>query len=710
MLHRVTLSLLVSVLLLGANLSAQTTSTLSAETGNNTSAANSFGGQSNGNAAAGNVSKIATRSMLYPGATTKVYAHLLPWFCTAGSRPDCSCGTGSDGVYRCNGHIPTGYTSSDTAEVKRQVDDMISRGIDGMIIDWYGPNKVLENDATIAVRNEAQTRSGFEFAIMEDKGAFQNASDKAGQIISDLNYAATNFYSSAAYMRKDGRPVVLFFGIEAYTLDWNRIRAGVQGNPLFIFENANGFTRAQSDGGFSWVSPSESPTSYLDYYYGKALDPNWNDVAGSEKQVFGSGFLGFDDTLATWTQHRIEAQACGQTWLESMGRVNANFSSSSPLGNLQLVTWNDYDEGTELESGVNNCTSVAASVASGTLSWTLSGTGQDNTIDRYRVWSSPATDGQNLTLRKEILGGTARSVAVSALGLPAGNYTLYVQAVGKPSVHNQMSNGVSSTGGGTCTSAGSVTVTSPANGATVGSPIHVVANESSCRTATDMQIYLDGSLVFDQANVESIDTTVTAAAGSRQVAVKAWYADGTTALTTETVTVTATAPVSITAPANGATIQSKVHVTATENTSQAATSMQIYLDSTLVYTQYNTDSIDTYIDANCGSHQITVKAWYADGTNNPTALSFTVNRSNIVSTPTNGATVSSPVHVVSTSCSDHPVTSTQIYLDNVLKTQTSTSSLDQSIAIPSGAHCIVGKGWDSAGNSFLTTDICFTVQ
>ncbi len=254
-----------------------------------------------------------------------------------------------------------------------------------------------------------------------------------------------------------------------------------------------------------------------------------------------------------------------------------------------------------------------------------------------------------------------------------------------------------------------VDITTPADGSTVSSPIHVVAHETS-GTATDMQIYLDGSLVYDQANVTSIDTTVAAAPGARQIAVKAWYADGTNQLSTVNVTVASTAPVTISQPAAGASITSEVHVVASENTAAAATSMQIYLDSTLVNTTYNVDSLDTYVNAGCGAHTITVKAWYADGTNNPTAVSVTVIRSNLVTTPAAGSTVASPVHVVSTSCSDHPVTSTQIYLDNVLKTQTSTSSLDQSIAMSSGAHCIVGKGWDSAGNSFRTTDICFTVQ
>jgi hypothetical protein len=46
---------------------------LVAETGNNTSAANSFTAQLNGNAAAGNISKQPIGSLLYNGANTKVF-------------------------------------------------------------------------------------------------------------------------------------------------------------------------------------------------------------------------------------------------------------------------------------------------------------------------------------------------------------------------------------------------------------------------------------------------------------------------------------------------------------------------------------------------------------------------------------------------------------------------------------------------------------
>jgi hypothetical protein len=54
--------------------------TLTEETGNNTSAATTFTRQDNGNVASGNVSKVLLQSLLYPGSTARLYAHLMPWF------------------------------------------------------------------------------------------------------------------------------------------------------------------------------------------------------------------------------------------------------------------------------------------------------------------------------------------------------------------------------------------------------------------------------------------------------------------------------------------------------------------------------------------------------------------------------------------------------------------------------------------------------
>ncbi len=89
------------------------TTTLTAQQANNTSAANSFTSQTNGNAGAGNVSKVDdTLSALFGHDHQSPTPHLMVWF--GGSN-----------------HMNVGYSSTDPAQVHNQITDMISRGIDG---------------------------------------------------------------------------------------------------------------------------------------------------------------------------------------------------------------------------------------------------------------------------------------------------------------------------------------------------------------------------------------------------------------------------------------------------------------------------------------------------------------------------------------------------------------------------------------------------
>ena len=77
----------------------------------------------------------------------------------------------------------------------------------------------------------------------------------------------------------------------------------------------------------------------------------------------------FNDKLALWGANRIMDQQCGQTWLQTFSKINGIYSSGNQLNALQLVTWNDYEEGTEIESGIDNCVSVAATLSKNTLDW-----------------------------------------------------------------------------------------------------------------------------------------------------------------------------------------------------------------------------------------------------------------------------------------------------------------------------------------------------
>src|SRR5579863_8308531 len=349
------------------------TTTLAAQTSNNTSAANTFTAQTNNNRGAGNISKVDIHTLLYPGTTTKIYAHMVLWFGQSN-------------------HMNIGYSETNAAQVQSQIDDMVSRGIDGVIIDWYGPGNSIDQ-ATQLVMTAAESHPGFTFAIMIDQGAIQWYScpgcSPQQALVTDLQYIEKTYFTSPAYMTIDGQPVVTNFNVSlSYpSVSWNAANESLSTHPVYIFQNNSGFTAPLTDGSYSWVMPTTTDygMSYLASFYDAGL-------ANPREQTVGATYKGFNDTLASWGSNRIMAQQCGQTWLQTFSKLNSLYNSGKPLPYLQLVTWNDYEEATEIESGIDNCVTVSGSVTANSLQWTLSG--QESTIDHYSVYIS--SDGQNL--------------------------------------------------------------------------------------------------------------------------------------------------------------------------------------------------------------------------------------------------------------------------------------------------------------------------
>lgn len=400
-----------------AGTSVVPTTTLAAQTANNTSGTSSFATQSNGNVTPGNVSKVDVHSLLYAGATTKIYAHLLLWF--GGSN-----------------HMNVGYSSTDSSQVHKQITDMISRGIDGVIIDWYGPNNSIDQ-ATKLVMAEAEAHPGFTFAIMIDQGAIEwnscSGCSPQAALINQLQYIEQTYFPSKAYMTLQGRPVVTNFNVDlSYSVDWNQANAALSTQPVYLFQNNDGFSHVLSGGSYSWVMPTTTDygIGYLASFYDTGI-PLLNE------QTVGAVYKGFNDSLASWGSNRIMGQQCGQTWLQTFSEINKLYNSGKQLAALQLVTWNDYEEATEIETGISNCFSISSSVSGNSLNWSIKG--NESTIDHYVAYMSQ--DGQNLMALGDANPGT-NSLNLCTYSVPDGTYTAYVQAVGRPSIMNQMSAGV----------------------------------------------------------------------------------------------------------------------------------------------------------------------------------------------------------------------------------------------------------------------------
>ena len=557
------------------------TTTLSAETGNNTSAANSFGSQVNSDAGTGNVSKLPIQSLLYSGSTTKIYAHLMGWF--GGS-----------------GHMNVGYQSNDSGQVHRQVADMMSRGIAGAIVDWHGPSSTTINDTTKLIKKEAEAQNGkFQFAIMEDVAslsgfAVTNHCDVTDQVIDDLNLIATQFEKSSAYLQMNGRPVVFFFGVDSYYIDWNRVASSAANNPIFLFRGKGGLSHAQTDGAFQWVDHNSDDPFDMEL---AAQDQFYSAVTANPSQVaFGSAYAGFNDTLAGWGSNRLTHRNCGQTWLATLGEVSKYYSSSHQLSALQLVTWNDYEEGSEIESGVDNCVYLTPSVSNNILHWTVAG-GNENTIDHYTVFIS--TDGKNLANLGDVASGN-HLFDLGQAALTSTTYTVYVKAVGKASFQNKMSPAIAYHPGDQ-------------------SPTAVLATTSSgslaLRASTDGSTDADGSIA--SSTIDFGDGTVLngphsthtyATAGTYNVIAKVVDNAGASAVAVKRVSVKSTASgVKIFAPADGATVNWPTSFIASANLANPVKSMKVLVDGTAVYA-INGDVINTALKIYRGTHHITIQA------------------------------------------------------------------------------------------------------
>ncbi len=434
----------------------------------------------------GSVSKVSMRSLLPTGSTAKIFFETQSWFCTNGTSP-LSSALGDD---QCGSHIDIGYSVNTTAQIQRQVADMLSRGGDGIVVDWEGTsagNGALDTKSTSSTaintgslfgfKTAAEASGGkFTFAAMEDEGAKSSAAAHGGDwtqgVLADIAFLSTSFFGSPAYLHSNGHPVLFVFGVDdqatkaGATVDWATVKASAPGSPLLIFENA---THDNADGAYAWPKPTAigaypggdpfDQLAYLPNYYTQETAKKYGDS-------YGVAFKGFDDHAVNgWVSmpstpnptfvngERYIGQQCGKTWLDSFKTAGANVST---LAGIQVATWDDYEEATEVETGIDNHLTVTPKVNGSALTWTLniaadapvdctqavaSGFEIGDTVHHFAIYASPAGDGENLSLIADDLSPATRSFDLTGK-LGAGSWKLYVRAVAQPSITNQLSSTV----------------------------------------------------------------------------------------------------------------------------------------------------------------------------------------------------------------------------------------------------------------------------
>ncbi len=247
------------------------------------------------------------------------------------------------------------YDSGDPDVLRCQVMLMKLAGIDGVIVDWYGHDDFMDygvNNRNTEALVPLIRQAGMHFAICyEDQtvpkeiavGVFAKEDAVThGQKL--MEWMQTHFFSSPAYVKIAGRPVLLSFGDPYYTdSQWDRIFSVLPEKPLYFTESSQREPTAAA-GGFDWPLPhggTQAAFQQQAAFYQRFQ---------SSPLFVAAAFPRFDDiyqqagVIPSWGH--IDDKD-GQTYVDTLTKA---LQSAAPL--VQIVTWNDWGEGTQIEPSV----------------------------------------------------------------------------------------------------------------------------------------------------------------------------------------------------------------------------------------------------------------------------------------------------------------------------------------------------------------------
>jgi hypothetical protein len=292
-----------------------------------------------------------TENVFYIGAPTeitkKVYMHYLPWFSETA--------TGNhwgDGVV--NTPLIGYYDSKAWATHIYHILLSSLVGIDGAIINVRTDydQKAFEAFAQSLKRIE-EIYPEFDYSIgisYDDQGMTEDVA-RATMINLKNNVIA----QTTKYLHKDSSPVIFIWNYDGYltSQDYRDIVNEVftQTSPTLLQNDLDLTVIANNsaiDSFYPWVKGfSEDGANwgeeYIDWFYNTSSDFL---LSNKIKFITGAVWPGFDDRQASWGQDRWIDRKNGVLYNDMWNKINKN---NVNIDWVILETWNDFNEGSELE-------------------------------------------------------------------------------------------------------------------------------------------------------------------------------------------------------------------------------------------------------------------------------------------------------------------------------------------------------------------------
>lgn len=287
----------------------------------------------------------------------QVLVHTMPWF---QSKPYSKVWgwhwtMGKADIDPAKGQVASHYTpligpydSGDPDALECQMLLMKGAGIDGIILDWYGLTDHYDyatNHANTLKLIALAKRFGLKFAICYEDQTIPilvrdkviDAKDTVAQGKKELAWLKQNLFCDPLYLKSSGKPVLLVFGPQGFSdAEWTEI---LQGSGVAFYTELG--RRDEAVGAFGWPVPGPKSGDELDAFYERSK--SWPSVIAPAYPRFedfykqagvGPGYGRIDD-------------AKGQTLRSTLKRALASKAEF-----VQLVTWNDWGEGTQIEPSV----------------------------------------------------------------------------------------------------------------------------------------------------------------------------------------------------------------------------------------------------------------------------------------------------------------------------------------------------------------------
>lgn len=249
------------------------------------------------------------------------------------------------------------YDSQDKTVLEYQVLLMKLSGIDGVIVDWYGTEDwrdyAVNNAATLKLF-EATKRAGLKFVLCyEDQTVLHmieedyiKREDAKARGAEDMLFAAETFFNDESYVTYNDQPLLFVFGPQYFRqpADWEVMFEGLSPTPALVVLDKH-LSWALSSYPWPPMSMSGGLTlnpkvlqSYLDLFYRNAKKRDF---------VVGSAFPAFLDIYEEAGVRSSYGTIDPQDG-ETLRSTLATALAANP-DIIQLVTWNDYGEGTIIE-------------------------------------------------------------------------------------------------------------------------------------------------------------------------------------------------------------------------------------------------------------------------------------------------------------------------------------------------------------------------